>query len=190
MQMLFAEGSRVLNDKGCLILPLNQSLMHDTQGWALADWARKQLVEFRDRLLPKPQMAVGKFPTPPGCTWTDVEMRFQDSHTVTVIAGGQRARLMYSQMGLANSKNGLPNMQWELLLTLAHNHGVLTWNSPGARRGNRKHRESLNRKLREFFGIDADPIELTDDMKGYQCVFKLLPDDSREYAQVAAERDD
>jgi hypothetical protein len=190
MRVLGTQGSRMLNDKGCLVLPLDQSLIHDEGGWGLADWARKKLVDFRDRFLPKPQAAVGKFPTPSGCSWTNVEIRFLDSHTVTVIAGGHRARLMYSQMGLANSKNGLPNMQWELLVALAHNHGVMTWNSPGARRENRKHRESLNRRLREFFGIDGDPIELTEDSKGYRCVFRLVPDDSREYARLAIERDD
>lgn len=190
MRMLSSQCSRLVNDKGCLCLPLEQSLICEGAGWALADWARKQLVEFRDCLLPKPQAAVGKFPTPPGCTWKDVEIRFQDSHTVTVIAGGQHERLMFSQMGLANAKNGLPNMQWELLCSLAQNHGRMTWDSPGARRENRKHREFLNKTLRAFLGIDGDPIKLTDDKKGYRCVFKLVPDTSHEYARLAAEQED
>ncbi len=87
MRVLSAQCSRVLIDKGCLVLPLEQSLVFDEEGWALTDWARKRMLEFRDWLLPKPQAAVGKFPTPPGCTWKEVEIRFQDSHTVTVIAG-------------------------------------------------------------------------------------------------------
>lgn len=190
MRMLSSQCSRVLSDKGCLVLPLEQSLVRDEDGWALTDWARKQLVEFRDRLLPKPQAAVGKFPTPPGCTWKDVEIRFQDSHTVTAIAGGKHERLMFTQMGLGNAKNGLPKMQWDLLRALAQGHGVMTWNSPGARRENRKHREFLNRTLRAFFGIDGDPIGLTDDKKGYRCAFKLVPDNSDEYARLAAEQAD
>jgi hypothetical protein len=108
-------------------------LVRDEVEWALTDWVRKQLVEFRDRLLPKPQAAVGEFPTPPGCSWTDVAIRFQDSHTVTVHAGERRQRLMFTQMGLVNAKTGLPNMKWELLRSLAQGHGVMTWNSPGAR---------------------------------------------------------
>ena len=190
MRVLNAQCSRVLIDKGCLVLPLEQSLVHDEGGWALTDWARKQLVEFRDRLLPKPQAAVGKFPTPSGCSWKDVEIRFQDSHTVTVIAGGKHERLMFAQMGLSNAKNGLPNMQWELLYSLAQGHGLMTWSSPGARRENRKHREALNKTLRAFFGIDGDPIGLTDDKKGYRCTFKLVPDNSLEYARLAAEHED
>lgn len=189
MRMLSNQCSRMLSDKGCLVLPLEQSLLQDDQGWAFAEWARKQLVEFRDRLLPKPQSAVGKFPTPPGCSWKDVEIRFQDSHTVTVIAGGNRERLLFTQMGLANAKNGLPNMQWELLYALAQGHGVMTWSSPGARRQNRKHREFLNKTLRSFFGIDGDPIGLTEDKKGYRCTFKLVPDNSHEYAPSAEERE-
>ncbi len=190
MRMLGSLCSRVLSDKGCLCLPLEQSLVRDEEGWVLTDWARKQLVEFRDRMLPKPQAVVGKFPTPPGCNWKDVEVRFQDSHTVTVIARGQRERLLFSQMGFANAKNGLPNMQWELLYSLAQNHGVMTWSSPGARRENRKHREFLNKSLLAFFGIDGDPIELTDDKKGYRCAFNLVPDNSHEYARLAVEHED
>ena len=97
---------------------------------------------------------------------------------------------MFAQMGLANAKNGLPNMQWELLYSLAQSHGLMTWSSPGARRENRKHREALNKTLRAFFGIDGDPIGLTDDKKGYRCTFKLVPDNSLEYAQLAAEHED
>lgn len=190
MRVLNAQCSRVLIDKGCLVLPLEQSLVFDEEGWALTDWARKQMLEFRDRLLPKPQAAVGKFPTPPGCTWKDIEIRFQDSHTVTVIAGAKHERLMFTQMGLANAKNGLPNMQWELLYSLAQGHGLMTWSSPGARRENRKHREALNKTLRAFFGIDCDPVGLTDDKKGYRCTFKLVPDNSLEYARLAADRED
>ncbi len=190
MRMLSPQFSRVLNDKGCLIVPLEQSMVRDEDGWMLTDWARKELVVLRDRLLPKPQAAVGKFPTPAGCSWKDVEIRFQDSHTVTVIAGEQHERLMFTQMGLANAKNGLPNMQWELLYSLSQGHGLMTWNSPGARRENRKHREALNKTLRAFFGIDGDPIGLTDDKKGYRCVCKLVPDNSHEYARFAAEHED
>jgi hypothetical protein len=178
-RMLSSECTRTLNDKGCLVLPLEQALVGEENDWILSGWAQMQLVDFRDRQMPKPQSATGTFPTPAHCTWRDVEIRFQDSHTVTVIAGGQHARLMYNQMGLANGKNGLPNMQWELLFTLAQNHGVMTWKSPGARRENRKHRESLNRRLREFFGIEGDPIELTEDKKGYRCEFRIQPDCDR-----------
>jgi len=185
MRMLSTQCSRVLLDKGCLVLPLEQSLVYEDDGWALNDWARKHLVEFRDRLLPKPQSAVGKFPTPAGCTWKDVEIRFQDSHTVTVIAGSKHERLMFTQMGLANAKNGLPNMQWELLYSLAQGYGLMTWSSPGARRENRKHREALNKALRAFFGIDGDPIGLTDDKKGYRCAFKLVPDSTYSHSEAA-----
>ena len=66
----------------------------------------------------------------------------------------------------------------------------MTWSSPGARRENRKHREALNKTLRAFYGIDGDPIELTDDKKGYRCTFKLMHDNSLEYAPLAAEQED
>jgi hypothetical protein len=37
---------------------------------------------------------------------------------------------------------------------------------------------------------DGDPIALTDDKKGYRCTFKLVPDNSPEYARLAAEHED
>lgn len=89
-------------------------------------------------------------------------------------------------MGLANAKSGLPNMQWELLYSLAQGHGLMTWSSPGARRENREHREVLNKSLRAFFGIDGDPIGLTADKKGYRCIFRVVPDSSSEYAREAS----
>ncbi len=53
-------------------MPLEQSLVVDEERWALTDWARKQMLEFRDRLLPKPQATVGKFTN---ATWLYVEGR-------------------------------------------------------------------------------------------------------------------
>ncbi len=129
----------------------------------------------------------------PNATWLYVEGR-RDSFPGFAHCDGDRwyqARATdVHANGLANAKNGLPNMQWELLYSLAQGHGLMTWSSPGARRENRKHREALNKTLRAFFGIDGDPIGLTDDKKGYRCTFKLVPDNSLEYARLAADRED
>ncbi len=158
-------------------------------GWAFTDWARKQMLEFQRPLLPKPQAAVGKFPTPPGCTWKDVEIRFQDSHTVTVIAGAKHERLMFTQMDW-------PMRRTDCLIcsgsccTHLHRATADDLSSPGARRENRKHREALNKTLRAFLRHRWRSHRLTDDKKGYRCTFKLVPDNSLEYARLAADRED
>ncbi len=43
---------------------------------AMSPWARQQLVAFRDRLMPPAKTVAGRFPTPSGSRWSDVEMRF------------------------------------------------------------------------------------------------------------------
>jgi hypothetical protein len=70
--------------------------------------------------------------------------------------------LHYSQMGLANRKNGTPSVQWELLQAFAANEGLLTWKSPQASRSNQKRRENLAKVLKAFFGIKEDPFENCD----------------------------
>lgn len=136
---------------------------------------RQQLVAFRDRLMPPAKTVAGRFPTPSGSRWSDVEMRFSDTEKISVTIRDQRQVLTYSQLGLVDSRNGKPSKQWELLFQFAREHGSLTWLSPSACRKNRKRRELLNRSLQQFFDIDGEPIELTDDNKGWQCQFKIQP---------------
>jgi hypothetical protein len=151
-------------------------MVREENDWILSVWAQSQLVEFRDRLMPKPQSAVGSFPTPNGSRWTDVQIQFRDGETISVKIDKQREVLSFAQLGLCDSRSGKPSKQWELLRTFADNHGVMTWQSPGACRQNRKRRELLNESLRKFFGIDGDPIELTDDKQGWRCLIRLKSD--------------
>ncbi len=185
MRALSAQCSRVLIDRGCLVLPLEQSLVFDEEGWLLPMGSQ---ADTRVQKLVIAEAASSGWKIS-NATWLYVEGS-RDSFPGFAHCDGDRwckhERLLFTQMGLANAKNGLPNMQWELLYSLAQGHGLLTWNSPGARRENRKHREALNKTLRAFFGIDGDPIGLTDDKKGYRCAFKLVPDNSLEYARLAA----
>ena len=56
---------------------------------------------------------------------------------------------------------------------LLGNIGGMNWLSPGACRQNRKRRDLLNKSLQQFFDIEGEPIELTDDRKGWRCLFKV-----------------
>jgi hypothetical protein len=174
---LSSRNETMLDARGCLVVPLDQALLFCDDGeWSLSPWAREQLVAFRDRLMPRPQTAVGCFPTPSNSRWSDVEIEFKDGETVSVKISDQREVLSFTQLGLCDSRSGKPSKQWELLRTFAENHGVMTWQSPGACRQNRKRRELLNDSLRKFFDIDGDPIELTDDKKGWRCVIRVKSD--------------
>ena len=176
-RMVSSQREVALGARGCLILPLDQALVRCGEGeWSLTPWALKELIAFRDRLMPTPKAATGRFPTPAGARWSDITIRFCDCEKISISVGNQRQVLTYAQLGLVDGRNGRPNAQWELLLKFASDHGVMTWLSPGACRKNRKQRELLNKSLRQFFDLEGDPIELTEDQKGWRCVFRLQPE--------------
>jgi len=137
------------------------------------------LAQFRGVNLPPPKEdgATAFFPTPPDASWGDVSIRFKDGHTVSVKAKTAGGVFNYTQMGMANKKNGNPTVQWELLKTFADERGILDWSSNKAHRHNQKRRELLAANLRDFFRIEGDPFRLTDDGKGWQARFIISPDE-------------
>jgi hypothetical protein len=173
-RVLSSQNETSLDARGCLVVPLEEALARDQEGlWGLSSWARDQIVAFRDRMMPPANATVGHFPTPPGSRWQDVEIRFLCDQRVAVTVRGQHQILTYTQLGLVDSRSGRPSKQWALLQSFADEHGTLTWLSPAACRKNRKRRELLSHTLQRFFNIDGEPIELTEDRKGWSCVFKL-----------------
>lgn len=178
-RVLSSRNRAALESRNCLVVPLEQAILLKQSGsWELSAWARDELLAYRDRLLPPVKAALGKFPTPPGCRWAEVEIRFLCEERVAIVVRDKRQVLTYSQLGLGDARNGLPNKQWELLKAFAREGGLLTWLSPAASRKNRKRRELLNKTLQSFFQIPGDPIELTDYGKSWQCVFRLQPRDN------------
>ncbi len=117
------------------------------------------------------------FPTPPDALWRDVSIRFKDGHTVSIKVTSAGGVFNYTQMGMANKKNGEPTKQWALLETFADGHGTLDWSSKKADRRNQKRRELLAADLRRFFRIEGDPFRLTEDGKGWQALFQISGDD-------------
>jgi hypothetical protein len=116
------------------------------------------------------------FPTPEGAKWTDVSIKVVDGETVAIKLGDHARRYVYSEMGMIDGRTKKPTKQWELLQLFAGNHGLLTWQSSGADRKNQKRREVLSDNLRTFFGIEGEPIVLTDDKKGWRTTFSITPD--------------
>jgi hypothetical protein len=128
------------------------------------------------RAFQKEEGPLALFPTPPDATWNDVHIRFNDGHTVSITVKSARGVFHYTQMGMANKKNGKPTIQWELLRIFADAHGVLDWSSYKAHRRNQKRREILAANLRRFFRIEGDPFRLTTDRKGWEAKFDIFPD--------------
>lgn len=77
---------------------LDQSLLLSDDGeWCLSPWVRQRLVACRDRLMPPGKTVTGRFPTPNGSRWSDVEMRFCDTEKISVFIRDQQQVLTYSQ---------------------------------------------------------------------------------------------
>lgn len=119
---------------------------------------------------------MSKFPTPPGSHWNELQIKFRDGHTISATIRTETKVYHYAQMGMANSKNGNPTLQWQLLGAFAEGHGVLDWQSRHADTRNQKRREVLAKNLMAFFGIDSDPFRLTSDGKGWEAIFKVQPE--------------
>ncbi|TWU39359.1 hypothetical protein [Novipirellula artificiosorum] len=170
---------RRLEGHDALLLTLDQFASLDERGeLALAGTARNRLKAFRNYHSPNIDAAkpnIG-FATPAGCTWPDVSIRFVDQHTVRISVRDETGIYLYSQMGLVDARNRQPTKQWDLLADFAKGYGLMTWNSPAACRKNKKRREVLSATLRDFFRISGDPIELTEDKKGWRCVFRIEPE--------------
>lgn len=116
------------------------------------------------------------FPTPEGARWMDVCIKVVDGETVAIKLGDHARRYIYSEMGMIDGRTKKPTKQWGLLQLFARNHGMLTWQSSGADRKHQKRREVLSDNLKAFFGIDGEPIVLTDDKKGWRTTFSIHPD--------------
>lgn len=136
--------------------------------------------EFVEAALPaggtrKRAAPIAPFATPAGARWQDVEIRFQDAHTVSVRVLGATGLFHYAQMGMADGRTTLPTAQWALLRTFAEAPGgVLDWKNSEARRANKKRCETLAKDLTAFFGIeDGSPFEYSKRAKGWRAVVSL-----------------
>lgn len=170
---------RLLNDGCGLLLSLSESTQPTEQGEiALTQSAIERIQSFQQKYLPKQQSIAANsgFPTPPGCTWSSIKIRFLDIDTVSITAAGVAGRFHFTEMGFARGGNKQSNVQWDLLRSFAKGYGVITWNSPGASRRNQKRKERLSETLGRFFGIAGDPIRWMPDRCGWQTLFAIDPE--------------
>ena len=105
--------------------------------------------------------------------WSELTIRFLNSETVSVKLLDKTAKLTYSDIGMIDGRSRGPTKQWYLLEAFAKDRGELTWTSPSASRENRKRRKLLSDNLKNFFGMQGEPIVLTEDKKGWRTVFNV-----------------
>ena len=175
---------RALATSKSAFIPLSEEVVIGTRGrFCRLRPVDDILFAFRAAHLPalEEEGSMEFFPTPPEATWGDVAIRFRDGHTVSIQVKSKRRVCNYTQMGMANLKNGDPTSQWKLLEGLANSHGQIDWHSRYAALNVKKQKQELSKRLRKFFRIDADPIEWVKDTKSYKCRFEILPIGGDEY---------
>ncbi len=184
------EAMGKLAKRQCIHLGLDESLKYKPKdGWKLTVFARKQLANFYKlhRKLYLERLA-NTYPTPAGTCWTRIRIRKVDFETMSINANGVTRLQKFTDMGLQNRKSAKPNAQFNLLLVLAQNHGVLTWKDPGASNKLKKQVQLLNEKLMVYFQIDTAPIIYDEKMKGYRTLF-AIDDDVRTSSTPLAQHD-
>ncbi len=165
----------LLKKKKACFMPLADILVWGKNGTLTGEKpAEEILANFRAAVLPaqKDISPIAFFPTPANTTWKDVSIRFTDGHTISIKVKTESGVYNYTQMGMADNRNGDPTKQWSLLESIASGHGVINWDHPDASRKNQKRRELLANNLKAFFRIGDDPFRLTSD-GGWQAKFSI-----------------
>lgn len=116
------------------------------------------------------------FTIPPNARWQSLTIKFKDRHTVAVSINRRTKMFSYSDMGMIDKRNNLPDTQWQFLAEFAYEYGSIDWSSRAAGPKNQKRKERLAAKLKQFFKIEGDPFIYNKDTKGWDTVFTILSD--------------
>lgn len=101
-------------------------------------------------------------------------MRFVNGHTLKITIGNLSERASFKEMGFADRRRDVPNMQWELLRQFSQNHGVIDWDTRTADPKHRKRKQDLSACLQTFFGIAGDPFVI--EGNGWKSRFRIDDD--------------
>lgn len=126
---------------------------------------------------------------PEGTAWEDLELRFSDAHTVTVVHKSENhGSYDYADLGFAmdNTKDKKPNKPWLFLhqLAIAQQYKQVTLPTKSlfltpldtTPAGCDQIKRDLFKGFRDAFGILCDPFEKYDPEVGYATKFKLTPE--------------
>ncbi len=170
-----AMAEKRLAAKGSIFIPLSENVSRQFQLLRSTDDI------FANLPRPKENDARLFFPTPPDAIWENVSIRFKDGHTVSIKVKSVGGVFNYTQMGMANKKNGNPTIQWKLFEAFANSKGEIDWKNSHAHPNLKKQKQELANCLKEFFQLENDPIEWDKGSKAYRCRFRILPEGDDAY---------
>jgi hypothetical protein len=141
--------------------------------------------------------SITPFPTPPGASWSNVQIQFLNEHEVQIKVLAAAENRSFHKMGFLNKKSEAPNLAWEFLQKLAESKGFIPSSSskssktkkkilpseelssemisrnPGKRDAQQKRAEEIREIFQVLFQIDGDPFEPFRQKQGYQARFKI-----------------
>ena len=129
---------------------------------------------------------INKFATPPGTEWKDITITFIERDIISIKCGEAVAvnyeRLHVPSMFSAKNRDKKPTKKWYLLMAFA------LW-GPNLKREDlrklfghndwekmRAQKSGLSKSLKEFFGIDTDPIEFDENTNEYKPLLFIRQD--------------
>ncbi len=113
---------------------------------------------------------------PGNAKWESLDIQFVDGHFVRVSYPKMEPKKFdFKDMGFLNTKTNRPDRKWELLREMADNGGALA-NDKWDGRYSRNIKYDLNVQLREFFGMNENPIPHYTKKNGYWAKFTLRGD--------------
>ena len=164
-----------LRDSHYFVLEDNLELQGAGAGFELSDAGRSAWRDCVDLIVGAGSTELG-FAIPPNARWQSLAIKFKDRHTVAVSINRRTKMFSYSDMGMIDKRNNLPDAQWQLLAEFAFEYGYIDWNSRAAGPKNQKRKERLAAKLKQFFKIEGDPFIYNKDTKGWDTVFTISSD--------------
>lgn len=113
------------------------------------------------------------FKIPAGTTWESILITFNNEEAATIQVAGKSHNTGYADMGFVDKRKDTPNLQWGLLLLLARKGGLLEASDADAQQRYKKHKQLLSDRLKDYFGMQTDPMEPYNG--GYKIRMTLIP---------------
>lgn len=135
---------------------------------------KKELEEIKEER--KTKLVINSYQLPKEAKWEKLIIKFFDGHTVKITYDNLKTQTFnYKDMGFIDKKTNNPDTKWEFLRKIAENGGSLT-NLKYDKRFNRNVKYLVNKRLKEFFGMNEDPIFCYTKKIGYKPLFTILPE--------------